>query len=227
MGVCRTSPSARKPIARLPNNFWYCETFGALWHCAGRPLVAKLVDLHDFLTMSAAANRAVDTVAAGRRVEARGGKRLSRQAWQDIRRACRLAAESERVRAVDIHGVHISLSLAPFCHGYNNGGCTSPVWQAPAANSLPAQERPPRPPNSRQRRSAKRLEKFSHGKRAAAEAALAAEAASTNAAGHSDTKYRVRRPSNRWTSRPRQAPGVSNSGFSTRLARRWLRGLGL
>ena len=138
--------------------------------------------------MSAAANRAVDTVAAGRRVEARGGKRLSRQAWQDIRRACRLAAESERVRAVDIHGVHISFSLAPFCHGYNNGGCTSPAWQAPAANSLPAQERPPRPPNSRQRRSAKRLEKYSHDKKAAAEAALAAEAAPTNAEGRSDTK---------------------------------------
>ena len=64
--------------------------------------------------MSAAANRAVDTVAAGRRVEARGGKRLSRQAWQDIRRACRLAAESERVRAVDIHGGHIFLFCCAF-----------------------------------------------------------------------------------------------------------------
>ena len=138
--------------------------------------------------MSAAANRAVDTVAAGRRVEARGGKRLSRQAWQDIRRACRLAAESERVRAVDIHGVHISFSLAPFCHGCNTGGCTSLAWQAPAANPQPMQERSPRPPNSRQRRSAKRLEKFNHGKRAAAEAALAAEAAPANAAGRSDTK---------------------------------------
>ena len=117
-----------------------------------------------------------------------GGKRLSRQAWQDVRRACRLAAESERVRAVDIHGVHISFSAAPFCHGYNNGGCTSPAWQAPAANSLPAQERPPRPPNSRQRRSAKRLEKFNHGKEAAAQAALAAQAAPPDAAGRSDTK---------------------------------------
>ena len=68
--------------------------------------------------MSAAAKRAVDTVAAGRRVEARGGKRLSRQAWQDVRRACRLVAESERVRAVDVHGVHITFSVAPFCHGY-------------------------------------------------------------------------------------------------------------
>ena len=59
--------------------------------------------------MSAAATRAVGTVVAGRRVEACGGKqRLSRQAWQDVRRACRLAAESECVRAVDIHGVHIS-----------------------------------------------------------------------------------------------------------------------
>jgi hypothetical protein len=138
--------------------------------------------------MSAAAKRAVDNMAAGRRVEARGGKRLSRQAWQDIRQACRLAAESERVRAVDIHGVHISFSAAPFCHGYNIGGCASPAWQAPAANPLPVQERPPRPPNSRQRRSAKRLEKFLHGKKAAAEAALAAEAAPTSAAGRSDTK---------------------------------------
>ena len=139
--------------------------------------------------MSAAAKRAVDTVAAGRRVEARGGKRLSRQAWQDIRRACRLAAENERVRAVDIHGVHISFSVTPFCHGNINGGCTSPAWQAPAANSLPAQERPPRPPNSRKRRSAKRLEKFCHDKKAAAEAALAAdEAAPVRADGTSDTK---------------------------------------
>ena len=70
--------------------------------------------------MSAAATRAVGTVAEGRRVEARGGKqRLSRQAWQDIRRACRLAVESKRVRAVDIQGVHITFSSAAFCHGDN------------------------------------------------------------------------------------------------------------
>ena len=95
--------------------------------------------------MSAAATRAVGTVAASRRVEARGGKRLGRQAWQDIRRACRLAAENERVRAVNIYGVHISFSGTTFCHGNIAGGCTSQARQAPAANSLPAQERPQRP----------------------------------------------------------------------------------
>ena len=129
------------------------------------------------------------TVTAGRRVEVRGGQRLSRQAWQDIRRACRLVAENERVRAIDIHGVHISFSSAPFCHGAISGGFTSPARHAPAASSPSAQERPPRPPNSRQRRSAKRLEEYvRHGKKAAAEAALAAEAAPVRAAGASDTK---------------------------------------
>ena len=54
------------------------------------------------------------TVTAGRRVEARGGQRLSRQAWKDIRRACHLVAENERVRAVDIHGVHISFFFHAF-----------------------------------------------------------------------------------------------------------------
>ena len=73
---------------------------------------------------TAVKTRTVGTVAASRRVEARGGKRLGRQAWQDIRQACRLAAENECVRAVDIYGVHISFSTTTFCHGNIAGGCT-------------------------------------------------------------------------------------------------------
>ena len=59
--------------------------------------------------MSGAASRASGSVTVvGGRGESLGGQRLGRQAWQDIRRACRLAGESDRVRAVDIRGVHIS-----------------------------------------------------------------------------------------------------------------------
>ena len=131
--------------------------------------------------MSAAARRAVGTVAAGRRVEARGGQRLGRQAWLDIRRACRLGNENERVRAVTVHGVHIAFSCAPFCHGGIVGHEASQELHAAPAMSLGQQERVPRPPNSRQRRSAKRLEKFLHGKEASAEAAAAEAAAEAHA----------------------------------------------
>ena len=85
----------------------------------GPYLAALPIKVH---AMSAAAKRAVGTVAVSRCVEARGGQRLNRQAWQDIRRACRLAEESERVRAVTIHCVYISFSKAVprhFCHGNN------------------------------------------------------------------------------------------------------------
>ena len=126
--------------------------------------------------MSAAARRAADTVAAGRRVEARGGQRLGRQAWLDIRRACRLGNENERVRAVTVHGVHIAFSCAPFCHGGIVGHEAYQELHTAPAMSLGQQERVPRPPNSRQRRSAKRLEKFIHGKEASAEAAAATAA---------------------------------------------------
>ena len=101
--------------------------------------------------MSTAATRAVGTVAVRRRVEAHGGKRLGRQVWQDIRRACRLEAENERVRAVDIYGVHISFSTTTFFHGNIAGGCTFQARQAPAADSPSTQERPTRPLNSRRK----------------------------------------------------------------------------
>ena len=65
-------------------------------------------------TMSAAAKRAVGTVAASRRVEARGGQRLNRQAWQDIRdqsglpasgreRTCAGRQHSRRARFLFFH----------------------------------------------------------------------------------------------------------------------------
>ena len=138
--------------------------------------------------MSVAARRAAGSVVGGCRVESRGGRRLGRQAWQDIRRACQLAGVSERVRAVDIHGVHISFSTSsPSCH--NGIGAPAPrVQPAPSTNSSTAQERAPRPPNSRQRRSAKRLENFLCAKKASAAAAGSPAAAAHRVEGLGDTK---------------------------------------
>ena len=123
--------------------------------------------------MSGAASRASGSVTVvGGRGESLGGQRLGRQAWQDIRRACRLAGESDRVRAVDIRGVHISFFPSePSYHNGAGGPAPPPAQPVPSATSSAAQERSPRAPNSRQRRSAKRLEAFVAGKQAKAAAA--------------------------------------------------------
>ena len=138
--------------------------------------------------MSAAARRAVGNAAVSRRVEARGGQRLSRHAWQDVRRACRLAGEGGRVRAVDIHGVHISFFASPSWQDGISGANTSSDRLAQPAKSLAAQERPPRPANSRQRRSAKRLESFLSAKKASAAAAAQPATAALRGAGLGDIK---------------------------------------
>ena len=133
--------------------------------------------------MPGAARRALGSVTVtGGRGESLGGQRLGRQAWQDIRRACRLAGESDRVRAVDIRGVHISFfPKAPSCQN-EVGDPAPPVQPVPSATAPSAQERPPTAPNSRQRRSAKRLEKFMVDKKAKAAAAGAPAAAAAHRA---------------------------------------------
>ena len=135
--------------------------------------------------MQAAARRAASG-AAGHRVEPRGEQRLSRRAWQENRRACRLANEYSRVRAVNVHGVHISFQASPPSCQHVVGIQAQP---APSASSPPAQERAQRPPNVRQRRSAKRLERIHDGKKAAA-AAAGSPAAAANSCdeGLGDTK---------------------------------------
>ena len=133
--------------------------------------------------MSGPAKRISGSVTvAGGRGESLGGQRLGRQAWQDIRRACRLAGESDRVRSVDIRGVHISFfPKAPSCQN-GIGAPSPPVQPVPSATTPPAQDRPSSTPNSRQRRSAKRLEKYNADKKAKAAAAGSPSAAASHRA---------------------------------------------
>ena len=106
--------------------------------------------------------------AGGRRAhKSSPAGRLDERAWSDIRRAYKLGAKGD-VHAVEVHGVRII---------FKKGSC-EPPWSARTGEHQPtparastgtladaSRRREVRPPNSAQRRSARRLKEFLEAKK--------------------------------------------------------------
>ena len=148
-----------------------------------------------------------------------GRVRLGKSEWRDVCRGARTLGDIGTLRAAEIHGVKIFFGWAVSQQKpvEASGGVrpTGPTADGGAAQSQRNEPRPSPAPNSRQRRSAKRLQEFLQHKQAQAQAAY-----SMSVSGHSGTplsgskrEARSRTPEEA-RKQPRELPAADDGGVA-------------